>query len=112
MTERLAARGRGFIMEENPLTWWQQIAVALGLGGGALLGGVKLGRKREQQEDPAQRIVDAIREEAAATRRTIYDDGNRTRETLQAGFQEVRQDAGAAAVALARLEGFMQRRGP
>lgn len=101
------ADGMRWLSEDQVLTWWQQIAVGLGLGGGAMLGGVKLGRR--EKPDPAQRIVDAIRDEAAQTRRAIHQDGERTRETLSHAFSELRGQMGTAAENLARLEGRVGR---
>ena len=63
------------------LSWWQQIAVALGIGAGGMLGGSRL-QRGAKRHDPAQRIVDAIREEGAATRKAIYADGRETRNAL------------------------------
>lgn len=99
--------GMRWLSEDQVLTWWQQIAVGLGLGGGAMLGGLKLGRR--EKPDPAQRIVDAIRDEGAQTRRAIHQDGEKTRETLSHAFSELRGEMGSAATGLARLEGMFGR---
>ena len=101
--------GQQFLIGENTLSWWQQILVALGIGTGAMIGGVKIGRKREQQADPAQRIVDALKEEGAATRRAIYTDGKETRETLQHSFAEIRDAMNATARDLAEVKGLTKR---